>query len=118
MKPSSSFKQSVKEMLAIHKGLQKPAREFRLKNGKLMEVKLRTIAVQEARPDSTLIRKRLGLTQAEFAALLRVPRATVRNWEQARRQPAGAAEALLLLADRNPAFVLETLHRPAKRKSA
>ena len=37
------------------------------------------------------LRARLHLTQDTFAARLGVPVATVRNWEQGKRQPRGAA---------------------------
>jgi putative transcriptional regulator len=39
------------------------------------------------------IRRRVGGTQAEFAALIGVPPGTLRNWEHRRRQPTGSAFA-------------------------
>ena len=46
-------------------------------------------------------RRALGMTQAEFAALLGVPRPTVGRWESAMRDPGavGAALLTLILAD-------------------
>lgn len=41
------------------------------------------------------IRKSLGLSQAKFAKLFRISEATLRNWEQRRRQPEGPAKVLL-----------------------
>ncbi|MBI3832394.1 MAG: helix-turn-helix domain-containing protein [Planctomycetes bacterium] len=61
------------------------------------------------------IRKRLGLSQASFAALLRVPTATVQNWEQGRRKPEGPALSLLLVTDRAPDLVLTALHGRRRR---
>jgi putative transcriptional regulator len=40
-----------------------------------------------------VLRKRLGMTQAEFARALRIPLATLRNWEQGRVFPDPAARA-------------------------
>ena len=55
------------------------------------------------------IRKQLGLSQQQFAALMGVSVATLRNWEQGRREPHGAARSLLLVASREPAAVLKAL---------
>lgn len=46
-------------------------------------------------PSAAGARRKLGLTQPQFAALIRVPVATVRNWEQGRVVPDAAARALL-----------------------
>ena len=35
---------------------------------------------------------------------------TVQNWEQKRREPEGAARALLVVAERHPKMVLQALH--------
>jgi len=56
------------------------------------------------------IREKLNLTQAKFADMLRVSLATIRNWEQGRTYPEGAAIALLRVADAKPEAVLEALH--------
>ncbi len=58
------------------------------------------------------IRKRLGMTQVEFAALLRVPVATLRNWEQDRFVMEPAARALLRVVDREPEAALRALRGP------
>lgn len=55
------------------------------------------------------IRKELGLSQQQFAGLIGVSVATLRNWEQGRREPQGPARALLLVASREPAAVLKAL---------
>ena len=55
------------------------------------------------------IRKRLGLSQSEFALLIGVSVATLRNWEQGRRRPVGPARALLRIAATHPDAVLDAL---------
>jgi putative transcriptional regulator len=49
-----------------------------------------------------LIRTRLGLTQAEFAILLNVPKVTAVAWENGIRKPSGAALRLLSVARSHP----------------
>lgn len=49
-----------------------------------------------------MIRKRLGMTQEEFARALHIPVATLRNWEQGRNAIDPAARALLTIVARNP----------------
>lgn len=53
------------------------------------------------------IRRKVGLSQARFAALLGVSVRTLQDWEQGRRSPSGAARTLLLIAEANPAALLE-----------
>ncbi len=55
------------------------------------------------------VRKRLGLTQIEFARRIDVPHETVRNWEQGKRCPTGAARALLRVLDKAPETALRAL---------
>jgi putative transcriptional regulator len=52
-------------------------------------------------------RASLGLSQHKFAALLGISAATLKNWEQGRRQPTGAAKVLLRVAKRHPKIVLQ-----------
>jgi putative transcriptional regulator len=47
-------------------------------------------------------RTRVGLTQAEFAKLLGVSVRTLQDWEQGRREPTGAAQTLLRVAEQHP----------------
>ena len=58
------------------------------------------------------VRKKLGMTQTEFAALLRIPVATLRNWEQERFVMEPAAQTLLKLIDREPEAALRALQAP------
>ena len=59
------------------------------------------------------VRKKLGLTQPQFAQLLGIPVATLRNWEQNRFTMEPAAQTLLKLVDREPDAVLRALGPPA-----
>jgi putative transcriptional regulator len=56
-----------------------------------------------------VLRKRLGLTQAEFARALRIPLSTLRNWEQGRVLPDPAARSLLTIVARNPRVAFKAL---------
>jgi putative transcriptional regulator len=70
-------------------------------------------------PSAAQIRKRLGMTQEEFAAAIQVPLATLRNWEQRRVTPDPAACALLTVLEREPEAALRALARgPEPRVSA
>ena len=55
------------------------------------------------------LRRKLGLTQTGFAALLGIPVATLRNWEQNRFAMEPAARTLLKLIDREPEAALRAL---------
>lgn len=55
------------------------------------------------------VRRRLGLTQVEFARRIDVPHETIRNWEQGKRCPTGAARALLRILDKAPEQALRVL---------
>lgn len=55
------------------------------------------------------VRHRLGLSQAEFSRRIDVPLDTVRNWEQGKRCPTGAAKALLKVLDKAPELALAAL---------
>ena len=52
--------------------------------------------------DVKAIRKRLGLSQAKFAARFGFALDAVKNWEQGRRQPELSAHAFLLVIGREP----------------
>ena len=55
------------------------------------------------------VRGRLGLTQVEFARRIDVSHETVRNWEQGKRGPTGAARTLLRILDKAPETALRVL---------
>ena len=64
----------------------------------------RTFYIDE--PNAKEIRSKFHLTQLEFAKLLNISVATLRNWEQGRRRPEGPARVLLNVANRNPDVLL------------
>ena len=60
--------------------------------------------------DVKAIRTKLGQSQPEFALMIGVSVATLRNWEQGRRTPDGPALALLRVAAQDPRAVVAALH--------
>ena len=52
------------------------------------------------------VRRRLGLSQTELARRIDVPHETIRDWEQGKRWPTGAARALLRVIDKAPETAL------------
>ena len=56
------------------------------------------------------VRRRLGFSQAEFALRIDVSLDTIRNWEQGKRCPTGAAKSLLKVLDKAPEAALAALH--------
>lgn len=56
-------------------------------------------------------RRKLGMSQDRFAASFGVSVATVRNWEQGRRRPEGAARVLLRVIERAPEAVRRAWRR-------
>jgi putative transcriptional regulator len=56
-----------------------------------------------------VLRRNLGMTQTQFAKALRIPLATLRNWEQGRVLPDPAARSLLTVVARNPKAALKAL---------
>ena len=64
------------------------------------ETRVTLSAVAEAR-------LRTALSQAQFAQLLGVSVRTLQEWEQGRRQPSGAAQSLLRVAQSHPEVLRE-----------
>jgi len=60
--------------------------------------------------DVKAVRAKLGTSQSEFAVMIGVSVATLRNWEQGRRMPEGPALALLRVAAKHPDVVIDALH--------
>ena len=54
-------------------------------------------------------RIKTGLSQAQFAKALHISARTLQEWEQGRRQPSGAAQALIQIAFRHPEVIAEVL---------
>jgi len=53
------------------------------------------------------VRANAGLSQKRFAELLGVSPRTLQQWEQGRREPAGAAKTLLRVAEQHPEVLRE-----------
>ena len=83
---------SVREGGAILRGEALPSRQFEIEG-----------------PDVKCIRAGYKLSQGEFAALLGISVATLRNWEQGRRKPEGPARVLLQVAARHPDAVWDVV---------
>ena len=66
-------------------------------------------AIQDAAKYARRVRQRLGLTQHELSQRIDVSLETIRNWEQGKRSPTGAAKALLRVLDRAPEAALGAL---------
>jgi putative transcriptional regulator len=67
-------------------------------------------AMQDAAKFARRVRRRLGFSQIEFAARIGVSLDTIRNWEQGKRCPTGAAKSLLKVLDKAPEAALAALH--------
>ena len=52
------------------------------------------------------------LSQAQFAQALKISPRTLQEWEQGRRRPSGAAQALIQIAFRHPEVIVEALREP------
>lgn len=88
------------------------------------EEDIRRHAVEDGQdPDQSLdgfvastrsIRARLGMTQEQFASALRVPVATLRNWEQGRVALDPAVVSLLTIVARHPTLALNALREASE----
>ena len=83
---------SIREGGKILRGKAKPSRKF----------------VIEA-PNVRKIRTGYKLSQNEFAALMGISVKTLRNWEQGRRVPEGAARVLLQVAAKHPEVIWDVV---------
>jgi putative transcriptional regulator len=70
------------------------------KTGRVMHVEV---------TQATQARLKLGLSQAKFAEMLGVSVRTLQDWEQGRREPNGAAKALLKVTVAAPKTVRKVL---------
>lgn len=87
--------------------------------GRIRRGTLRPSRSNAFRPaDVKAVRVKLHKSQTEFALMIRVSVATLRNWEQGRRVPEGPALALLRVAARNPRAVVAALHPEHRRGAA
>ena len=88
---------SVREGRKILRGKATPSRKF------VVEV-----------PDVKKIRSDYKLSQNEFAALMGISVKTLRNWEQGRRVPEGAARVLLQVAAKHPEVIWDVVKRRSR----
>ncbi len=94
--------ESVRQGGMILQGRAKPSRAYEI-----------------AAPDVKRIRAQYQLSQSEFAALLGISVATLRNWEQGRRTPEGPARILLQVAAKHPDAVWDVVQPvPRQRRKA
>ncbi|HEY3320640.1 MAG TPA: helix-turn-helix domain-containing protein [Planctomycetota bacterium] len=56
------------------------------------------------------VRHRLRMSQAQFAEVMLIPKATLQSWEQGRRRPEGPALVLIRVMSRNPQAVVDALY--------
>ena len=54
-------------------------------------------------------RLKTGLSQLQFAQVLHISARTLQEWEQGRRKPSGAAQALIEIAFKHPEVIMESL---------
>ncbi len=87
-----SIKQGLSEAVAHAKGDKVAVRTF-----------------QPSAVDVAGLRKRLDLTQQQFAARFGFSVATLRHWERGDRTPQGPALVLLNLIERDPQSVMRAL---------
>ena len=78
--------ESMREGGEILRGKRTPSRRF----------------VVENKEDVQQVRQAFNLSQDTFAKFMGVSVGTLRNWEQGRRHPTGAARVLLRIAIRQP----------------
>jgi putative transcriptional regulator len=64
-------------------------------------------ATQIAANEVAAARMKSGLSQTEFAQALQISPRTLQEWEQGRREPSGAAKALVQIALRHPEVIRE-----------
>lgn len=64
-------------------------------------------ATQVAPNEVAAARMKTGLSQVQFAKALNISPRTLQEWEQGRRHPSGAAQALIQIALRHPEVIAE-----------
>ncbi|MEM1195669.1 MAG: transcriptional regulator [Pseudomonadota bacterium] len=60
-------------------------------------------------PQAKIIRRALNLSQEEFSSLFQIAIGTLRDWEQSRVEPDGAAKAYLKVIAHDPETVQKAL---------
>ena len=112
----TTYRQIHRELAALRRGETAPARIYRVtldaqgrpvKRALSPEAFRREQAANWRREQAVEARRKLGLSQPQFARLLGISVRTLHNWEQGWRKPTGAARVLLKLAAMNPRAVLQ-----------
>jgi putative transcriptional regulator len=102
---STMSAESFEDLLAVVRRLREQRRR--------RIARLVGLGAQRPAADATLdvreIRAITGLSQVKFAELLSIEVATLRNWEQGRREPTGPARALLRAIRKDPMAVIRAL---------
>ena len=75
------------------------------------EIKLKTYTLPGPM-DVRAIRRKIGMSQARFAASFALNPRTLQEWEQGKAQPDGAVRAYLTVIERNPLAVVDALREP------
>ena len=76
-----------------------------LESVRQMKVRNFARATEVAVNDVVAARQSTGMSQAEFATALSISKRTLQEWEQGRRSPSGAAQALIRIARLHPEVV-------------
>ncbi|MFN3693383.1 MAG: helix-turn-helix domain-containing protein [Ignavibacterium sp.] len=93
-KTDKSISKGLREAIEYSKGNTKGVREFR-----------------PAHIDVKELRRRIGMSQTEFATSFGISLGTLRHWERGDRYPQGPALVLLNLLSKDPGKVLEVLNK-------
>lgn len=93
-KAFKSINQGLKEAIEYSKGNFRGTREFKPKH----------IDVKQ-------LRRKIGMSQSEFAVSFGISLGTLRHWERGDRYPQGPALVLLNLLSKDPNKVLEVLNK-------
>lgn len=89
-----SLLSSIEEARKIADGKKRPSRHF----------KVNPLNIKE-------LRGRLKLSQSQFAVMIGIPVATLRNWEQGRTSPEGPARVLIKAIHSNPKGVIQAINQ-------
>ena len=71
----------------------------------------RHAGLQVPHVDVRKVRKKMGLSQGQFATKFGLPPATLRNWEQGRSQPDAPTRVLLAVIAKHPEAVEDVLRK-------
>jgi putative transcriptional regulator len=72
---------------------------------------VRVTLVQVPEVDVRAVRKKMGLSQSQFATKFGFPPATLRNWEQGRSRPDAPTRVLLAVIAKHPEAVEDVLQK-------